>query len=298
MANPRESAVIFEKHRPVLMGIAYRFLGSVSDAEDIVQDVYLKWSSVERADIDQPEAWLKKVCTRKCLDVTKSIERTRVNYIGTWLPEPLLMDEASVPDAFEQLVLSESLTTAFLLALERLSPKERAAYLLHTVFDSPYSYVSRVLHIEESACRKLVSRAKKNIESDRVRSPVSPDQANVFLSSFEQAVVEGDQSRLETLLVKDVVLRADGGGKVPALMKDVVGIDAVVRFLSTKLRRYWESCVWLKTRINGNPGLIIKENKKVHAVVSFEFNQSGEVRDIFIVRNPDKINVLNVSPIM
>ncbi len=286
------STYIFEKARPKLMGIAYRFLGSISDAEDIVQEVYIKWSKAENHLIENTDAWLKKVCARTCLDTIKSVERNRVDYVGTWLPEPLLTDTAALGDSLAHMDHADSLTTAFLLALERLSPKERAAFLLHHVFDSPYSDVADALGIEESACRKLVSRAKQNVKKQHKRTIVPADKADSFLNSFKLAIENGDQSQLEALLANDVVIRADGGGKVPTIREDIIGIAAVTKFLSLKLKRFWEGLTWLETRVNGNPGLVIKDKETTHAVLSLTFDTDGAITEIFIVRNPDKIRFL------
>ena len=289
--------IVFEDHRSKLMGLAYRFLGTVSDAEDVIQDVYIKWSQADHTTIENPEAWLTKVCTRRCLDTVKSVEKRRVDYVGAWLPEPIQTDSRASSDPVGQMELAESLTTAFLLALERLTPKERAAFLLRTVFDSSYEELAEILNVEQSACRKLVSRAKNNIVIDRVRTTVPVKRASTFLESFQHAIVNGDLSRLKSMLADDVVIRADGGGKVPAILRDIVGREAATHFLVKGIRRFWRDCTWTPARINDNPGLIIQEGKSLHAVVSFDVVENAVIEGIYIVRNPEKIKFINARTV-
>lgn len=162
---------IFENIRPKLLGISYRLLNTLSDAQDVVQDVYIKWSNIDASTIEYPEAWLKKACTRRSLDILKSVEKNRVNYIGPWLPEPIQNQLLTIDSEIEHHQLAESLTTAFLLVLERLTAKERAAYLLYDIFNTPYEEVAQVLNISEPACRKLVSPAKKMSAINREKTP-------------------------------------------------------------------------------------------------------------------------------
>ena len=284
---------IFQTVRPKLMGIAYRFLGSVAEAEDVVQDVYLKWLQCDHRAIDNAAAWLSKVCARRCLDILKSVEKTRVNYVGTWLPEPILTANHSESEPLNHTELAASLNTAFLLALERLSPKERAAFLLHGIFDAPYVEVAEILGIEEAACRQLVSRAKKNLSRKRAQHPVSQQKIQGFLQAFQYAIEQGDTEKLQTMLVEEVVLRADGGGKVPAILRDIVGQNKVLRFISVGLKKYWQGLTLQATHINGNGGFIIKHKQQVHAVVSFSFAANQQANEIFIVRNPDKLHFLD-----
>ena len=290
--NPTE---IFEHYRPKLMGIAYRFLGTMSDAEDIVQDVFLKWSAADRHSIRKPGAWLTKVCARRCLDVVKSVEKSRVDYVGSWLPEPIAIETELADSVLENIELGDSLTTAFLLALERLTPKERVAFLLREIFDSPYLDVAEVLDIDEAACRQLVSRAKKNISQNKVRNKVPAHQMTLFLDAFKHAITQGDPSKLQGLITQDIVIRADGGGKVPAIRQDISGLPQVLSFISVKLKRYWDGLSWVQATISGNPGFIIKYGNSIHAVVSFEFNDHGKTAAIFIMRNPDKLRFISSS---
>ena len=290
----QKGIIVFEQLRPKLMGIAYRFLGTVTDAEDIVQDVYLKWSAVNLSSIDNPEAWLKTVCARACLDVIKTVERKRCDYVGIWLPEPVQTVQESEFN-FLEIDLEDSLTTAFILMLERLTPKERAAYLLYEIFDTAYVHIAKALDIQESACRKLVSRAKMNIEKNKKRCTISSEKQTQFLNAFKLAITEGKQSHLQTLLAKDIVIRADGGGKVTAILRAITGIQPAIKFLVEDLKYFWQEFDWIETRINGNYGFIIKDNGSIHAVVSFEFNVIKQASEVFIIRNPDKMKSLETT---
>src|SRR5437773_1761997 len=199
---------VFEDARPRLLGLAYRILGSRADAEDAVQDCFFKWRDADRAQIQTPLAWLSSVCTRRCLDLLRVGDRARVNYVGPWLPEPI---HPATPPALDD-KLATSLTTAFLLLLERLTPKERAAYLLHEIFDQPYAEIAAMLEMDEAACRKLVSRARQNIDHDRVRHVTPKETQDDLLHAFQWAVMSGSTNQLAALLSSDIRLTTDTGG--------------------------------------------------------------------------------------
>jgi RNA polymerase sigma-70 factor, ECF subfamily len=277
----------FEQARPRLLGLAYRILGSRADAEDAVQDTFLKWSTAERAEIDNPAAWLTTVCTRRCLDVQGAADRKRVDYVGAWLPEPIqIATDGGVEDA---LMLASSLSTAFLLMLERLTPKERAAYLLHEIFDMPYPDIAEALGLGEANCRQLTSRAKAHIDAARVRHVTPADHQDRLLSAFEQAIATGAPDGLTALLSDDIRLVADSGGKVKAIHRALHGIDEVVTFLTQGLHRYWPGFEWVRTDINGNRGLLVRSDGETHAAASFSYDADGRLNGIYIMRNPDKL---------
>lgn len=282
----------FTRSKPRLMGLAYRILGTVSEAEDAVQDTYVRWLSAQNADdIREPLAWLTTVCTRRCLDMLKAANKTRVNYVGTWLPEPL--HDVDVITAEDHLELSSSLTTAFLLLLERLTPKERAAYLLHEVFDSPYVEVSQILVMEEAACRQLVSRAKRHIGSSRVRSTVSHDMQSSFVTAFQNAIDSGNTQQLEALLTDDVTLSADSGGKVVSISKSLSKKNHVLKFIRLVLSPAWGAGANEVIQLNGQLGFVVHGAEGLHAAVTFSYLPvGGIVSDIFIMRNPDKLGRL------
>ena len=285
---------IFETARPRLLGLAYRILGSRADAEDAVQDTFLKWQSADIASIDNPAAWLTTICTRHCLDLLRAAHRSRVNYVGSWLPEPI--HTAVDSEAERNVDLSSSLTTAFLLILERLTPKERAAYLLHEIFETPYPDIARTLDLEEAACRKLVSRAKQHVDQAKVRHVAPAARQDELLSAFQIAITKGETSQLAALLSDDIRFTADGGGKVQALLEVLHGRDNVLAFIR-RLHSYWSNLEWRDVNINGTRGVLILENGAVFAAVSFAFDNTGQLSGIFVVRNPDKLAMLDVVAI-
>jgi RNA polymerase sigma factor (sigma-70 family) len=285
---------LFEHSRRMLQGLAYRILGSPSDAEDAVQDTFLKWLAAERGVIDNPAAWLTTICTRRCLDMLRAAHRTRVEYVGTWLPEPL---HTPVSDDVESnMDLPASLSMAFMLMLERLTPKERAAYLLYEVFDQSYAEVAAALDLAEPACRKLVSRAKSNIELGKVRHTTPLERQDKLLAAFHAAVAGNGSDALMTLLADDIRLRADGGGKVATVSGTLQGKADVVPFLVDKLRVYWAAFEWIPTDLNGSRAYILRDADAVVATVTFAFDDDGQANDIFIVRNPDKLSTLQRAP--
>lgn len=277
----------FETIRAKLTGLAYRILGSAADAEDAVQDTYLKWAQADRGRIQNPAAWLTTACTRRCIDMLRSAYRKRVDYVGAWLPEPVYTPmENPVEDAAE---LDETLSTAFLLMLERLTPRERAAYLLREIFDASYTEIAETLDVQESACRKLVSRAKANIGRPVIRHSTPLDRQDRLLAAFRDAIREGETTALSALLSDDVRLSADGGGKVPSVLEVLEGREAVSEFLYRKLPLYWQAFDWQAADINGSRGFILTHDGTIQATVTFGFEATGKVVDIFIVRNPDKL---------
>lgn len=287
--NDRQHMQIFEEARPRLLGLAYRILGSRADAEDAVQDTFLKWQEVDRASIDTPAAWLTTACTRRCLDLLKAAHRKRVDYVGAWLPEPI--HTAAEDNAEEKLALTSSLTTAFLLMLERLTPKERAAYLLHEIFGQPYDEVAETLDMQETAARKLVSRAKTNIGLEKARHQTPRERQDALLSAFHQAIHGGSVAGLSALLSADVKLTADGGGKVATVLGVLSGKETVLAFIIDRLTEYWAHYVWEIGDINGGRGIVLRDEAKneIAATVAFGYDGDGNVNDIFIMRNPDKL---------
>lgn len=286
---------IFEKARPMLLGLAYRILGTVADSEDCVQETFLKWMQVDDEKIKNPNAWFTTVCTRKCLDFLKSADHKRVDYVGEWLPEPVQTD--SKPNVEEQMELASSLKVAFLLMLERLSPKERAAYLLCEIFENDYASVSETLEIKESACRKLVSRAKGHIQKGKLRHRTSNDQQLKLLSAFQEAVQSGVTSNLEGFLADDISFVADHGGKAAAVLNVLKGVPEITKFITDGLHMYWIDYEWSETEINGLHGFMLKENGKAVASVSFDFDPAGQISEIFVMRNPDKLQNLGAVSI-
>lgn len=293
--TPHDDAVLFEQARPNLLGLAYRILGSHADAEDAVQDTFLKWRDADHAAIENPGAWLTTACTRRCLDLLRSAHKTRVSYVGTRLPEPILTTADG--DFEDASALASSMSTAFLLMLERLTPKERAAYLLHEIFDVDYSEIARTLEIQEAACRKLVSRARDNIQQSQVRSVVPMRRQEQLLAAFEQAVATGSAGPFANMLSEDIRLSADGGGKVAALGEVLEGRTLVLDFITDKLHLWWPNYRKVPATINGNLGLLLQQEGTTVGVVSFSYDAEGRMTGIYVMRNPDKLARLDETVI-
>ncbi|MBS3647161.1 RNA polymerase sigma factor SigJ [Pseudaminobacter sp. 19-2017] len=298
-ANPASSVEashirLFEEARPRLLGLAYRILGSRAEAEDAVQDTFLRWQTVDVDSLASPGAWLTMVCTRRAIDMLRASYRSRVDYVGNWLPEPVHTVIHS--DAEAQMELSSSLSTAFLLMLERLTPKERAAYLLYEIFELSYADVASSLDMNEPACRKLVSRAKARVGDDQVRYRPSAERQEELLAAFEDAIRTGQPGPLAAMLASDVRLTADGGGKAATVIEILEG-NAVMAFLTERLNEWWAAYEWSFTDLNGSRGLVLREREKIVATVSFAYDSADRIADIFIVRNPDKLEGLGEARI-
>ena len=293
-----DPSTAFEPHRQRLLGLAYRMLGSMAEAEDAVQEAYLRWHDADRAGVEDPKAFLTTTTTRICLDVLKSARARREQYVGPWLPDPITDTAALAPD--EQTELAEDLSVALLLALDRLSPLERAAFLLHDVFDYSFSQVADALGRNEAACRQLASRARTRVRDARPKgvmpaqgasSSIDPKHAEL-VSAFMTASRSGDIATLARLLTSDARLVTDGGGKVPAAPNVIEGADHVAAFLAGVVRKGWTDgmSVRLET-INGLPGLIMSGSSGLVQTTAFEI-EDGLVKAIYAVRNPDKLRHL------
>jgi RNA polymerase sigma factor (sigma-70 family) len=277
----------FETQRPRLLGLAYRMLGSLADAEDAVQDTFVKWRKGNTAGVANPEAFLTAVCTRCCLDHLKAAHRKRVDYVGPWIPEPLQIDAGSDPES--DLVRTESLTTAFLLLLERLSPKERAAFLLREVFGRPYGEVAAALGISEPACRQLVSRAGRHVRDPVSRFVPAPDHQQRMLDAFLGALESGSPDRLAGLLAETVQFQSDGGGKTAAIRRVLEGRDPVARYVARIVSRLWSGGRLERAGINGLCGLSVRHGDSVLTAMTLGYNANGLIDRIYNIRNPDKL---------
>ncbi len=275
----------FETHRPRLTRLAYRMLGSVAEAEDAVQDAWPRWAAAAREEIADPAAWLARVVTRLCLDRLRAARARRETYVGPWLPEPLIEDLAEDP-----LERAEDVSVAFLLALQRLSPLERAAFLLHDVFDEDYASLARTLGREEAACRQLLSRARAHLKDARPRFSVPQDAAARLAAAFLDAARRNDATALAALLAEDCVLITDGGGKRKAALRPLIGRDDVLRLLAgLAWRQSWPPFDRFRpARINGYPGLVLEDDEGAQTI-AFQPGEDGRLIAIYIVRNPDKL---------
>lgn len=278
----------FEQHRPLLFSIAYRMLGSVMEAEDAVQESYLRYMATDSAAVQSPKAYLSTVVTRLCLDQLKSARHRREEYFGPWLPEPLLTTDA--PE--ELLVRHESISMAFLLLLETLSPVDRAVFLLREVFDYEYGAIAEVVGKSEANCRQLYSRAKKHIQSGRPRFSASPQEQQQLVAQLFGAMQQGDEDAFAALLVEDVELHSDGGGKVAAAINPLYGRTTVMRFLLGLYRKRPPDTTVALSEVNGAPALFVWVAGKLDNVMSFAID-SGGIAAIHIVRNPDKLRHLS-----
>lgn len=282
-----EKTHIFEEHRRLLEGIAYRMLGTLADAQDVVQDTYLKWSRANSSEIENPRSWLVTVCSRLALDVLKSARVRRETYIGPWLPEPFLDEPA--PDA--KLRTDETVSLALMLALEKLSPAERAAFLLHEVFGYSFEEVAAILNKSSAACRKLASRARAAVQADKPRFQATPEEHQRLLDAFLKAAHGGDLNRLQTVLAEAVELHADGGGKAVTAPEVLRGADAVASFFLRVMheRKPPGATTEIVTRwFNGVPGVLIYEAGRLVVALSVAI-QSGRIHRIYALRNPDKL---------
>jgi RNA polymerase sigma-70 factor, ECF subfamily len=279
--SAQDAAAVFDPLRPNLVRVAYRMLGSVADAEDAVQDAFLRWLDVDRNAVREPGAYLRRIVTRLCLDRLKSVRHGRETYIGTWLPEPV------VESGEDEL---DDVTLPLLMALERLSPLERAAFLLHDVFGFDFEEVAATIAREPAACRQLASRARAHVRADRPRYPVPRERGLEIAQAFFAASRDGEMERLRTLLAADVTLYADGGGKAPARKVPAAGLDDVMRMLATFARVYAASRSHLVRYgfINGLPGFVTIERGDILQTTALEV-EHGRVVAIYVVRNPDKL---------
>ena len=278
-----DAAASYNPMRPKLMRVAYRMLGSVADAEDAVQEAFIRWMKADRGKVREPEAFLRRTVTRLCLDQLKSARRQRETYIGTWLPDPLV-DEQEVDDV----------TLPLMLALERLSPLERAAFLLHDVFGLEFAEVATTIHRDPAACRQLATRARTNIREARPRFRVDKRRGLELAQAFFAASRDGDMKALGAMLAADVSVQADGGGKRPAIMKPVLGFDAVMKLqerLAVHFRKHGSKLVRAGF-VNGLPGFISLEADGELQTTALEI-ENGKIAAIYVVRNPDKLKHLH-----
>lgn len=277
----------FTTHRPLLFSIAYRMTGTVMDAEDILQEAFIRCQQAGDSTIESPKAYLSAVVTRLCIDHLRSAQVKRETYIGPWLPEPLVTTTA--PDEMSQ--LADSLSIAFLVLLERLSPIERAAFLLRNVFDYDYPTIATMLDKSEAACRQIIHRANERINHERPRFDANPEQRDTLLQQFLEACASGDLAGLMALLSDDIVLTSDGGGKVAAAQRPVVGAANVARLLLGLTKRMPEGASVKPCTVNNGPGLAIYQANKPLVVFSFQL-VAGRIQNIYAIVNPDKLSHL------
>ncbi len=283
MSN-QDAASSFDPLRPKLIRIAYRMLGSVADAEDVVQEAFLRWIDADRQAVREPEAFLRRVVTRLCLDQLKSARHRRETYIGPWLPEPV------VETAEEEI---DDVTLPLMLALERLSPLERAAFLLHDVFGVRFDEIAETIGREPATCRQLASRARTHVRAARPRFHMPKERGLEIAAAFFAASRGGDMQQLRSLLAADVTAYADGGGKTPAAMQPIVGLEAVMQVHASLVRIFAEKMSRIERYgfINGLPGFVTIEQGDILQTTALEI-EDGKIVGIYVMRNPDKLRHL------
>jgi len=293
MANAGPDAIVIddaaadiEPLRPRLMRVAYRMLGSVADAEDMVQEAFIRWMKADRSEVREPEAFLRRTVMRLCLDQLKSARVQRETYIGPWLPDPIVEEEED-----------QDVTLPLMLALERLSPLERAAFLLHDVFGLRFEEVGETIQRDPATCRQLAARARTHVREARPRFQLEKQRGLALAEAFFAASRSGDMQALRAMLAVDVSVHADGGGKRPAATAPIFGIDAVMELHAFLAARFQEGSSKLARTvfINGLPGFITLETDGEFSTTALEI-EGGKVAAIYVVRNPDKLRHLHQVP--
>ena len=279
----RDAAAAFEPLRPRLSRVAYRMLGSIADAEDVVQEAFIRWMGADRSEVREPEAFLRRTVTRLCLDQLKSARKRHEVYAGEWLPEPVVEDNED-----------EDVTLPLMLALERLSPLERAAFLLHDVFGIGFDEIAATIKRSPATCRQLAGRARAHVREARPRFPVEKQRGLDIANAFFAASRDGDMSALSAMLAADVSLHADGGGKRPAALRPVFGFERVVQVFEklAVLFRHRQSDLIRTAMINGLPGFVSREGDGELQTTALEIDD-GKIRAIYVMRNPDKLRHLH-----
>jgi RNA polymerase sigma-70 factor, ECF subfamily len=289
-----DQAVVFESLRPRLHGLAYRMLGARDEAEDAVQEAFLRWHRADASEIRSPEAWLVTVVTRLCLDRLRAVAAEREAYIGPWLPEPLIGGWTDTPD--RRVELASDLSMAFLIMLERLAPEERAAFLLHDVFDCGYPDIARALGKSEATCRQIVHRARARVRRDKPRFEVSEAAHRRLLEQYVAALRMRDEAKLLALFAEDATLVTDGGGKVTAALNIIRGADRITRGTLGAMRKIAGRFTHEIARINGQLGFITYVDGRPFAASSIE-TDGQRILSVLRVLNPDKLRSL-VGPDM
>lgn len=289
MASADTATDVFEQHRSVLTGVAYRMLGRVADAEDVVQEAWLRWSGADRDQVREPRAFLVRTTTRLAIDRLRQIKARRESYVGPWLPEPIATDLGrTAPDAAERALLAETVSFAVLVVLESLSPLERAVFVLREAFGFPHGEIAEVLDRSEAAVRQLAGRARRHVEERTPRFEVDPEQRRDLTEKFLAASTGGDLRQLLALLAPDVRLVGDSGGKAKAPLRVLETADKVGRFLHAVMGQPIAEPELLMTEVNGGPALLVMSRGKPDSVLSVDV-VNGRIQSIYIVRNPAKL---------
>lgn len=282
----------FETHRQRLLSLAYRLLGSPADAEDVVQEAWLRWHGVDRAGIHDPEAWLVTTATRLGLDRLRAVKNARTDYVGPWLPEPLSVDTS--PDPAEAGEIAGEVSLAFLALLERLGPEERAAFLLKEAFDYDYATIGEWLGHSEANCRQLVHRARERLRTGRPRFAVPRERHRHLLQRFMEASQRGDRAAITALLADDARMISDGGGKVTAALRPLLGAERIARLYWALFQRNAVVPAQMG-RVNGEPAILRFANGRLHSL-TLAVTDGECITELLTLMNPDKLSV-TVTPL-
>ncbi|WP_280302323.1 RNA polymerase sigma-70 factor [Nocardia abscessus] len=286
-SNPATDA--FVAHRNLLFTVAYEMLGSAADAEDVLQETWLRWAQVEVDQVDDPRAYLVRITSRQALNRLRTMKRRKEAYVGPWLPEPLITS----PDVADEVELAESMSMAMMLVLEALSPTERAVFVLREVFDVSYDEIAAAVDKTPVTVRQIARRARKHVEARRPRSVVSATQARTALESFQQALESGDPRGLLNVLAPDVVLLTDGGGIKTAAQVPITGIERVLRNLLVGFGKISATLSTEPTVVNGGPALIVRWDNKI-GIMTFRIDNT-RITGLYFVRNPEKLTHIDVQ---
>lgn len=281
---------IFARHRARVFGIAYRLTGTVSDAEDVVQDTWLRWASIDVSDIRSPEAWLTTAASRLGLDHLRRLKSRRETYVGQWLPEPLIEATGGEikPTSEDRLELADDISMALLHMLERLAPEERAAFLLHEAFDYDYGELAGLLNKSEAACRQMVSRARRRVSDKTPRFQADAHEHERLAKAFTDALAKGDPDALLAFMKPDAVLYSDGGGKAAAALNPIYSADHIARFFAGIAKKFPLPGIAKLIHANGQPGFALLHKGKLHSTVTIDITD-GVITTIYMMRNPDKL---------
>lgn len=292
ITDQTDRADVFESHRPMLTGVAYRMLGRAVDAEDVVQEAWLRWSAADRDDVREPRAYLVRITTRLAVDRLRQAQSRRESYVGPWLPEPIVTDFGpAVPDTAEQALRADSVSLALLVVLESLSPLERAVFVLREAFGFPFAEIAAALDRTEAAVRQLAARARKHVDEGRPRYDVDPAQRRDLTERFLAAATGGDLDGLLALLAPDARLVGDSGGKSKAPLRIIETALKIGRFLVGASRSTQEVYAYRFAEVNGGPALISLLDGRIDAVFQIDV-RDGLVSCVYILRNPDKLRGL------
>lgn len=295
MNETADAAAGFEPNRARLFGLAYRMLGSRAEAEDVVQEAYVRWHQSDRDAIRNAEAWLVTAATRLAIDRLRALRTEREAYVGPWLPEPMMRDIPPPPD--RHLELASDLSVAFMVLLERLGPEERAAFLLHEVFEFDYREIAAILGKSEDACRQIVHRGRTRVRNARQRFEVTEEAKAALLRKFTEAVSARDEQTLRALFAPDATWTADGGGRAAAVPRPIVGAERIARLVLGLLERLQGDILTMElVEVNGETGLCLRVNGQITAVISI-LTDGDRIHDVYAVVNPDKLVTLSQPPL-